>query len=67
MNCEKCGGESAVIDSRDIYGTKRRRRECLACKFRWSTYEIRWQPVGRRSFAGMVAAVAAVEKLQVKR
>jgi hypothetical protein len=67
MNCDKCGGESEVIDSREIYGTKRRRRQCKACGLRWSTYEVRWQPIGRRQFAGMVAAVAAVEKLQVKR
>lgn len=43
MNCPHCGKDQAsVIDSRPnrkrqtIY----RRRECLACGFRWSTVEI---------------------------
>ena len=37
--CEK--GESKVIDSREVEGEEaiRRRRECLNCKARFSTYE----------------------------
>ena len=42
MNCPKCNSdESKVIDSRSIHGGKciRRRRECISCKFRFTTYE----------------------------
>lgn len=36
MNCPKCGAESKVIDTRG----SRRRRECVACKARYSTVEV---------------------------
>ena len=42
MKCNKCGCiESKVLDSRpfDNYNTIRRRRECLECKHRFTTYE----------------------------
>lgn len=42
MKCIYCGYEnSKVIDSRVSDGSNsiRRRRECLACKKRWTTYE----------------------------
>lgn len=44
MNCPYCGGqESKVIDSRSLDDGVRRRRECLACNARFTTYE-RVQP-----------------------
>ena len=42
MRCPKCGcQEDRVIDSRSSRegSTIRRRRECLACEFRYTTYE----------------------------
>ena len=41
MKCLACGFEdSKVIDSRNVDdNTIRRRRECLACSWRWTTYE----------------------------
>ena len=42
MNCPKCNSdESKVIDSRSIHSGKsiRRRRECISCQFRFTTYE----------------------------
>jgi transcriptional repressor NrdR len=46
MNCPFCGNEdSKVIDSRDVDGGIRRRRECLNCNSRFTTYE-RIQPTG---------------------
>ena len=41
MNCPKClSAETSVIDSRDTdERTIRRRRECEACDFRFTTYE----------------------------
>lgn len=42
MKCPKCGNKKdKVIDSRVISGgeTIRRRRECLACRYRYTTYE----------------------------
>lgn len=44
MNCPYCGGqESKVIDSRGLDEVVRRRRQCLACNARFTTYE-RIQP-----------------------
>jgi transcriptional repressor NrdR len=42
MNCPKCSSEdSKVIDSRSIHAGSsiRRRRECISCNFRFTTYE----------------------------
>lgn len=42
MNCPKCNSsDSKVIDSRSIHSGKsiRRRRECIDCEFRFTTYE----------------------------
>lgn len=40
MNCPYCGyRESRVIDSRDVGDGIRRRRSCLACGRRFTTYE----------------------------
>ena len=44
MNCPSCGKqESKVIDSRSVDEGVRRRRKCLACNTRFTTYE-RVQP-----------------------
>ena len=46
MKCPYCGFEdSRVIDSRPAEEKKRRRRECLSCKKRFTTYEIVEQPL----------------------
>ena len=46
MKCPYCGFEdSKVIDSRPAEDRKRRRRECLSCKKRFTTYEIVEQPL----------------------
>ena len=40
MRCPKCGSEdSKVVESRDAGSAIRRRRECLACANRFTTYE----------------------------
>ena len=40
MNCIRCNGDTKVIDSRDRAGNvKYRRRECLSCGYRYTTYE----------------------------
>ncbi len=40
MKCPYCGDvESRVIDSRDVNEGVRRRRQCLACQARFTTYE----------------------------
>lgn len=40
MQCTECKkGDTKVIDSRDDEKTIRRRRECLACGYRFTTYE----------------------------
>ena len=40
VQCPECNGESRVIDSRDTDDARRRRRICLTCKHRYTTYEI---------------------------
>jgi transcriptional repressor NrdR len=46
MNCPYCGfHDSKVTDSREINDGIRRRRQCLKCSSRFTTYE-RLQPVG---------------------
>ena len=46
VNCPYCGNDdSRVIDSRDVNDGVRRRRQCLGCKARFTTYE-RFQPGG---------------------
>lgn len=40
MHCSKCGNdESKVIESRDTGSSIRRRRECISCGNRYTTYE----------------------------
>lgn len=39
MNCIFCSGETKVTDKRDGEGETRRRRECLKCRKRFTTYE----------------------------
>lgn len=39
MKCIFCGSETKVTDKRDSEGETRRRRECLRCKKRFTTYE----------------------------
>ena len=41
MNCPFCGEDSRVLDSRPSSGEIRRRRECIACARRFTTYERR--------------------------
>lgn len=38
--CPKCGSDSRVTDSRPVYNTHSRRRECIKCKERWTTHEV---------------------------
>ncbi len=42
MRCPSCGGETKVIDSRELETAPaiRRRRECLGCDRRCTTYEM---------------------------
>ncbi len=39
MKCPYCESESKVVDSRESEKSVRRRRECLKCKKRFTTYE----------------------------
>lgn len=41
MKCPECGyNDSKVVDSRPTDNKIRRRRECISCGFRFTTYEI---------------------------
>ena len=39
MKCLYCNNNTRVIDSRESEGSTRRRRECINCKKRFTTYE----------------------------
>ncbi len=39
MRCPYCSGNTRVLDKRDTEEITRRRRECLKCKKRFTTYE----------------------------
>ena len=39
MYCPKCNGDTHTTDSRPTETSHRRRRECLNCGFRFTTYE----------------------------
>ena len=39
MKCKFCGGDTKVTDKRESPEGARRRRECLKCKKRFTTYE----------------------------
>ncbi|HSI20259.1 MAG TPA: transcriptional regulator NrdR [Verrucomicrobiae bacterium] len=40
MLCPKCKNrDTQVVDSREVHDGVRRRRECLDCKYRYTTYE----------------------------
>jgi len=45
-----CRSVAKVIDTRPRQGAIRRRRECVVCGERWSTYEI---PITRKTIAGL--------------
>lgn len=67
MLCERCANESKVIDSRETLDRGvRRRRECLGCRFRWTTYErvasSANRPIGL-SNARVAKAIAACESM----
>ncbi len=75
MRCPYCGYEdSKVIDSRDVNEGVRRRRECLGCDARFTTYE-RVQTVallvikkdGRREEFSREKLIAGIRKACAKR
>ena len=39
MHCPYCSGETKVVDKRDGEDSTRRRRECISCEKRFTTYE----------------------------
>jgi transcriptional repressor NrdR len=39
MKCPYCSDETKVIDKRDVEGTVKRRRECVKCEKRFTTFE----------------------------
>ena len=52
MNCPKCGDSfPIVIDARASGISKRRRRECLACGHRYTTFEVYAEDFKKLEFA----------------
>jgi transcriptional repressor NrdR len=62
MNCPYCNHiETKVTDSRDTGGSIRRRRECLSCNKRFTTYEY-IETVNKAK--GMLRAIALARTLE---
>ncbi len=75
MRCPSCSFEATrVIDSREVDNSIRRRRECIKCGFRFTTYE-RLEPVsllvvkrdGRREQFDRVKLERGIQKACEKR
>lgn len=71
VQCPRCNGESKVIDSRDGETARRRRRECLRCKNRYSTYEIHAEEYDKLQMvkidAGQIdAAITALQAIKAQ-
>lgn len=70
--CPECGNDSAVVDSRAADGNIRRRRECVSCRYRFTTREIihaeggDFMVVPREEWSVVIAAFDAIEALNVK-
>lgn len=45
LTCDRCGGSTKVIDSRGSRGGIRRRRKCISCGERFTSYEARGELV----------------------
>lgn len=59
--CPVCGSESRVYDGRSTGPAFRRRRRCLSCDERWTTYEIPASTVSAMvEFAAAAASLADV-------
>lgn len=56
-----CGNKTRVIDSRAFKAYVRRRRKCLACGARFSTYEYRATTLDAM-FTPLVSAIETVDK-----
>lgn len=64
-NCDGCGAESAVVDSRKEPTYVRRRRKCLNCGARWTTYEVSEESY-HASLRYPARAIARVEQAQME-
>jgi transcriptional regulator NrdR family protein len=53
-----CGRQSVVMDSRLTGSARRRRRRCVKCGRRWTTYEV----AGLVSRASLLRALAAIDQ-----
>lgn len=49
MLCKSCKGKSKVVDTREVSGGVRRRRKCLQCGRRWSSWEVEVEEAARGS------------------
>ncbi len=63
IRCPKCDADSGVLESRAVAKTIWRRRKCLSCGERWSTYEVTKATVDM--VLHMEKYVGAIEKLGV--
>jgi transcriptional regulator NrdR family protein len=59
LTCD-CGGGTRVVDSRGTKGAIRRRRECLECRRRFTTYEARAEHVLSESDVRKIETLEAV-------
>jgi len=62
LPCEKCNGITKTIDSRCNNGKVKRRRECLKCGYRFTTYEL---PKSRLWSEKEVDTIQFIKKISV--
>lgn len=60
----QCDGITRVIDSRKGEMGLRRRRECLSCGQRWTTYEVRSEAPVRIQLTSLIALRQALTTIQ---
>lgn len=61
--CPKCDGRTGVRDSRQVFDGIRRRRRCLTCEYRFTTWESWDMKPNKDEFAQTRMAVAILPRL----
>lgn len=68
MKCDFCGGDTKCIDSREPIQTDtvRRRRECLSCGKRFTTFELRDTLISKEMPSFLTPHMKKVNRLEEK-
>ncbi len=64
--CPKCGGQSITVDSRRTGDAGRRRRVCVKCEHRFTTWETTILPSARVAREAVEVLRTAADRIEVK-